>query len=140
MGGVRDVAGWGGVLSAAARARRIEGVVIDGACRDIDESRDLGLPVYGRCTVPITARGRIIEYDWNIPISIADVCVVPGDFIIADGSGVVVIAQQVAERVVHIAERIAAREKLMVADVRSGDAVSKVMGTNYETMLDKVDL
>lgn len=135
-----DVAGWGGVLSAAATKRGVEGVVIDGACRDIDESREMGLPVYGRRAVPVTARGRIIEYEWNIPVICAGIEVSPGDYVLADGSGVVVVPQAIAETVIATAERIVAKEKLMAADVEAGKPVSEVMGTDYETMLNQESL
>lgn len=135
-----DVAGWGGVLSAAASHRGVAGVVIDGACRDIDESREMGLPVYARCAVPVTARGRIIEYDWNVPVELAGVSVAPGDLLIADGSGIVVVPQGVAETVLAVAEAIVGKERLMVADVQAGKPVSEIMGTNYETMLQQEKL
>ena len=134
-GGRVDVAGWGGMLSLAASARRVEGVVIDGACRDLDESRELQLPVYGRAAVPVTARGRIIEYDWDVPVTIAGIGVAPGDLVIADGSGVVFIPSARAAEVVDLAATIACRESLMAADVRAGRPVSKVMGASYENML-----
>lgn len=135
--GRTDAAGWGGVLSAAASHRGIEGIVIDGACRDIDESIELHFPVYGRCTVPVTARGRIIEYDWNVPVRIAGVHVAPGDFVIADGSGVVFISRANIVRIIEIAETIVERERRMAAEVREGTAVSKVMGSAYENMLQR---
>jgi Demethylmenaquinone methyltransferase len=134
-GGRVDVAGWGGMLSLAASARRVEGVVIDGACRDLDESRELQLPVYGRAAVPVTARGRIIEYDWDVPVTIAGIGVAPGDLVIADGSGVVFIPSARAAEVVDLAATIACRESLMAADVRAGRPVSEVMGASYENML-----
>jgi regulator of RNase E activity RraA len=130
-----DAAGWGGILSLAAKIRAVEGVVIDGACRDIDESRELGLPLYGRTAVPVTARGRVIEYDWNLPVLVAGVLVAPGDLVIADGSGVVVVRKEEAADVVSTAEQILSREKRMAEDVRAGRPVSQVMGTNYEKML-----
>ena len=133
--GRTDVSGWGGVLSSAAAHRAVEGVVIDGACRDIDESRELDFPVYGRCTVPLTARGRIIEYDWNTPVDIAGISVSPGDLVIADGSGVVFIPQENAETIITVAESIAHKERLMVADTLAGRPVSEVMGTDYENLL-----
>ena len=52
-----DVASWGGILALGAKTRQIQGVIIDGVCRDVDEIRDIGLPVYARGVVPITARG-----------------------------------------------------------------------------------
>jgi 4-hydroxy-4-methyl-2-oxoglutarate aldolase len=133
--GRKDVAGWGGVLSLAARLREIEGVVVDGACRDIDESRAMGLPVYARGAVPTTARSRIIELAWNVPIRICGISVDPGDWVIADGSGVVVVQSSEAAAVIEAAELIVAKEQRMAADLRAGTPVSQVMGTDYERML-----
>jgi regulator of RNase E activity RraA len=134
-GGRTDVAGWGGILSLGAVSRKIGGIVIDGACRDTDESRELGLPVYARASVPITARGRIVEQFWNEPVRIAEVTVAPGDLVIADASGVVFIPIDLAEKIIGIAEEIAARERAMASAVRSGRLMAEVMGAQYETML-----
>lgn len=133
-----DVAGWGGILSLAAKQQGVEGVVIDGACRDLDESREMGLPVYARASVAVTARGRIVEEAWNVPITCAERAVSPGDYVIADASGVVFVPAHLAETVVQSAERIAARERLMADAVRAGKPVSEVMGASYETMLKAV--
>ena len=130
-----DAAGWGGILSLAAILRKVEGIVIDGACRDLDESREFGLPVYGRVAVPITARGRVIEREWNVPVDLSGVRVAPADLVIADASGVAIIPSGRAAEIVAIAESIAHKERLMAADVRGGKPVSAVMGGNYETML-----
>ena len=56
-GGQRQFSTWGGLLSLSAKLKGLSGVVIDGACRDIDEARDLQFPVYARGVVPMTARG-----------------------------------------------------------------------------------
>jgi regulator of RNase E activity RraA len=56
-GGRIDVSSWGGIVSAGAAMRSIRGVVTDGACRDVDQARDLGFPVFARAQVPVTARG-----------------------------------------------------------------------------------
>lgn len=130
-----DVAGWGGILSLAASERGVAGVVIDGACRDLDESRELELPVYGRNGTPTTARSRIVEVDWNVPVNICGVTVASGDLLIADGSGIVAIPQAQAEAVLQTAEMIVRKEQLMAEAVRRGDPVSQVMGANYENML-----
>jgi 4-hydroxy-4-methyl-2-oxoglutarate aldolase len=133
--GRTDAAGWGGILSLAASQRQVAGVVIDGACRDLDESRELGLPVYARTAVPVTARGRVIEYDWNVAVELAGIDVTPGDLVIADANGVVAIPRALAPEIVATGEHIAARERLLVAGVRAGRSVSEVMGTDYENML-----
>lgn len=131
-----EVAGWGGILSQAAKRRAVAGIIIDGACRDIDEAREVDMPIYAKSGVPRTARGRIVERDWNVPVVLAGIAIAPGDYVIADASGVVVIPQQLAEQIIKGAERIVAKEKLMAEAVRRGESVSSVMGTNYETMLD----
>lgn len=130
-----DVAGWGGILSLGAMLRRTEGVVIDGACRDLDESRELGLPVYGRAAVPVTARGRIVETAWNEPVQFDGLTVAPGDLVIADGSGVVFVPLGRAEEVISIAEEVCAREREMAEATRSGKSMAEVMGAKYERML-----
>jgi regulator of RNase E activity RraA len=133
--GRSDVAGWGGLLSLAVHRQGAEGVVIDGAARDVDESRMLDLPVYARAGVPVTARGRVVETDWNLPVAVAGITVHPSDLVIADGSGVVFIPRDRADEVLAAAERIAKRELLMANDVRAGLPISRIMGTSYETML-----
>ena len=134
-GGRTDAAGWGGVLALAAVTRGVAGVVVDGACRDVDEARDLGLPVYARTGVPRTARGRLREVAWNEPVEVAGVAVRPGDAVIADGSGVVFVPSGQAAAVLARAEAIAAREAAMADRVRAGEPVSRVMSGDYETML-----
>jgi regulator of RNase E activity RraA len=132
-----DCAGWGGILSKAALVRGISGVIVDGLCRDIDESRELGFPVFARGVIPATARGRIIETGFNCPISVASVAVRPGDWVIADGSGVVFLAQEHAAAVVAQAEQLMAREAALVKDIEAGVPVSTVMSRTYEHMTKK---
>jgi 4-hydroxy-4-methyl-2-oxoglutarate aldolase len=130
-----DAAGWGGILSIAARTKGVEGVIVDGTARDIDDSRDAQFPVYARAATPITARGRIVEASMGEPIRVSDLPVQPDDYVVADWSGVVFISADRAEEVITVAEGLAAREQQMAADVRAGKSVIEVMGTNYETML-----
>ena len=125
--GRTDVSSWGDILSNAAQVKGIRGVVIDGACRDVDGSRAIGFPVYARNGVPVTARGRIIQESYNTLIQCGGVQVRPGDLVIADGSGVVFVPQERAEEIIETAERIVAREAAMVDAVRAGRSVVEVM-------------
>lgn len=125
--GRTDVSSWGDILSNAAQVKGIRGVVIDGACRDVDSSRDIGFPVYARGGVPVTARGRIIQESFNTLIQCGGVQVRPGDLLIADWSGVVFVPQERAEEVIETAERIVEREAAMVQAVRAGRSVVDVM-------------
>jgi 4-hydroxy-4-methyl-2-oxoglutarate aldolase len=136
-GGRLDVAGWGGILSLGARRRDVEGVVIDGACRDVDESVELDLPIYARATVPITARGRVVETSWNEPIKVGGLTVASGDLVLADGSGVVFLPADRAGAILDVAEQISAREAAMAAAVRAGKPLAEVMNSSYEDLAGK---
>ena len=131
-----DAAGWGGVLSNAARYRGVAGVIVDGPARDINESRSLDFPVFARSATARTARGRVYEEDFNCPVQVGDVVVNPGDLVIADASAVVFLPAQHAEDIIVTAERISARETLMVQALNDGKDASEVMGTDYEKMLE----
>ena len=130
-----DAACWGGNLSLGAKLRQVAGVIVDGPARDIDEAREFDFSVFARSTTSRTARGRILEVGTNVPIIVGEVTVAPGDFVVADGSAVVFIAQGEVLRVLETAEAVAARERAMVAALREGTPISKVMGGDYETML-----
>lgn len=133
-----DVSAWGGLLSLASRLKGLSGVVVDGACRDVDESREVGFPVFARAVVPVTARGRIMQQSVNEEVQFAGVQVHPGDLVIADGSGVVFIPRPHEKEVIAEAEAIAARESKMGEAIRSGRSVVEVMESlGYESMLDK---
>jgi 4-hydroxy-4-methyl-2-oxoglutarate aldolase len=134
-GGRVDAAGWGGVLSLAATMRGVRGVIVDGACRDVDESTSLGLPVYALAAVPATARGRQAEVGWNTPVEVAGIAVVPGDLVVADGSGVVFVPASRAADVIVAAEQIATREAAMARRLRAGEPASAVLSADYEQML-----
>ena len=129
------VMAWGGLLSLAAKVKGLGGIVIDGACRDIDDSAEVGFPVYARAVVPITARGRVMQESFNRKIDFAGVPVCPGDLVIADGSGAVIVPLDHAEEVIAAAAEIAAREARMAAAVRDGRSIVEVMETGgYESM------
>jgi regulator of RNase E activity RraA len=135
-GGRTDVAAWGGLLSLAAQIKRLAGVIVDGACRDIDESRELGFPAFGRAAVQVTARGRIAQQSFNEKIAFGGVQVQPGDLVIADGSGVVFVSSAREEEVIAEAEALARREAAMAAAIRAGRSIVEVMESQgYEAML-----
>lgn len=125
--GRTTVSCWGDILTAAAQARGVRGVVIDGACRDVDAITEAQFPVYARAGVPVTARGRIVERASDVPVYFDGVLVTPGDLVIADASGVVIVPIAVAGDVLAAAERLVARQDLMLAAVRAGRSVVEVM-------------
>ena len=132
-----DAAGWGGILSRAARHRGIAGSIVDGLTRDVEEADKVGYPVYARGCTARTARGRIHEAGYQVPIRFGDHTVVPGDYVAVDRSGCVIIPAARISEVLERAEAIFAKSEAMVAAVARGEPVSKVMGASYETMLEK---
>ncbi|CAN7690668.1 RraA family protein [Pseudorhodoferax sp. LjRoot39] len=130
-----DAGSWGGILSLAAKVRGVAGVIADGPVRDIDEARSYDFPVYCRSLTARTARGRVAEAFTNEPVTVGEIAVHPGDYAIADASGVVFVRAQDIARVLDAAEAIAGREAAMARALMAGLPVSQVMGADYEHML-----
>jgi regulator of RNase E activity RraA len=118
---------WGDILSVAAQERGIEGTVIDGANRDADAIAESGYPVWSRGCVPVTARGRLAERATDVPVTFGGVLVSPGDYVIADLSGVVFVPASQAATVLDAAERLADKQQRMVEAIRGGRPVTDVM-------------
>lgn len=133
--GRTEAGAWGGLLALAASMAGVRAVVIDGACRDVDEMEPLGLPVFARAPVARTARRRYVEVATNTEVVIGGVPLAPGDLVLADGSGVAVVPASRASEVIGEAERMAAEESSMAALIRSGRPAVEVLGQRYETML-----
>jgi 4-hydroxy-4-methyl-2-oxoglutarate aldolase len=130
-----NAASWGGILTLGAKLRGVAGVIADGPVRDIDEARQHDFPVFGSGVTTFTARGRIVELATGEPITVGKVGVKPGDYAIADGSGVIFISAENIEKVLATAESIFAREAAMAQALREGKPITEVMGANYEDML-----
>jgi 4-hydroxy-4-methyl-2-oxoglutarate aldolase len=130
-----DAASWGGNLALGAKMRNVAGVIVEGPARDLDDCRKLDFTVYARSHTARTARGRIVEVATNEPVTVGDVVVTPGGYVLADASAVVFVEAADIERVVATAESIMAREEAMAQALREGKPISQVMGANYEHML-----
>ena len=137
-GGKLEFSCWGGLLALSAKLKGLSGVVIDGASRDIDEARELNFPVYARGAVPMTARGRVMQESFNQEIQFAGVQCHSGDLVIADGSGVVIIAKEKEQEVVAAAEAIYQKEQEMADGIRKGySGLEMLEKLGYEQMLKK---
>lgn len=128
---------WGGLLTRGARHAGVRAVIADGPVRDIDEARELDFAIFTNRLTCFTARGRVVEKATNTPVRIGDVTVAPGDFVVADGSAVIVVAPDSVSEVLATAEAIVAREAAMIVEIGKGTAMSAVLGGNYEHMLEK---
>ncbi|MGF6961792.1 RraA family protein [Paraburkholderia youngii] len=130
-----DAGCWGGILSLAAKVKGIAGVVADGPVRDIDESREMGFPVFTQKLTSRTARSRIVEKSVNEPVTVFGITTNAGDYVIADSSAVIFISAANIAKVVETAEMIVGKEALMAKAVLAGTPVHEVMANNYEFML-----
>jgi regulator of RNase E activity RraA len=116
-----NVAAHLGELSAeTAQYRGCKGAVIDGGVRDVDYIEKLGFPVFARYRTPTDIIGRWRLVDFNVPIRIGAVEVKPGDYILGDRDGVVVIPAGVAEEVIAKAEDVVQTENLVRNEILDG--------------------
>lgn len=111
------------------------GVIVDGAVRDVDDARSVGLPLLARGATPLTARGRVVEGACNVPVEVGGVVVAPGDLVVADASGVVVVPWDRAGAVLEAAEAIAAQERRWWEAIAAGTPPIAVLGRRYEDLL-----
>ena len=123
-GGVPAYACFGELSSNILRWRGAAGVVVDGAARDVPGIREAGMPVFARAVTP-----RNYHYPFglehgavNLPVVCAGVAVRPGDVIVADDDGVVVVPREIAGDVADAAEAIHARESQTRQAILAGKA------------------
>lgn len=120
-GGRMDVNSYGGIVGFTTHHRGLVGCVIDGVTRDVDEYKMLGLPVYARGIIQQSIRNRCAFAGHSIEVELASVKVRPGDLIMADDNGVLVIPQPRIAEVLEIAREYKAIEERIVEAVRNGD-------------------
>lgn len=109
--GEPNVAVWGGLMTAGAEVNQLAGAVLDGGVRDIIEiRRDFELQVFARSVSPGTTVGRFKTLDANVPVVCGGVTVHPGDLIVGDLDGVVVVPRAHVAAVLQMATEIEERE------------------------------
>ncbi len=125
--GGRCVSTFGGLATLAAKLKGIGGLVADGGVRDQEEMLEHKLPVFARHMTPLTGRSRLAITGINEPISCGGVRVRPGDVIVADGSGVVCVPAEHAEKVAELAERYSRDDELASAELAKGLSFREAM-------------
>ena len=125
MGGA-PVSTFGGLAAQAAVARGVGGVVIDGGCRDIAEVQAAGLWLASRHITPVSGKGRVKVDGINVPITVGSITVNPGDYIIADETGVVCVNAGLLMDILPIAEELTARDTRFANALRDGSTFSAV--------------
>jgi regulator of RNase E activity RraA len=114
------VAHFGELSCETAKLRGARGAVIDGGTRDVDYILKLGFPLFCRYQTPLDIVGRWRVVDFNVPVIIGETRVQPGDYIVGDRDGVVVIPQTTAEEVIVKAEEIVQTENLVRKAILEG--------------------
>jgi 4-hydroxy-4-methyl-2-oxoglutarate aldolase len=130
-GSVATCSVWGGTSSLASKTRGLAGCVTNGNVRDTDEIRELGVPVYG---AGVSVTGTLKNHPgWTgIEVSVGGVAVKPGDYVIGDADGVVVIPKSQAEVVLAAAAVQKKKEDERDARIRAGEPLSQVLGLPKE--------
>jgi 4-hydroxy-4-methyl-2-oxoglutarate aldolase len=119
--GTKGISTFGGMAALRARELGIAGLVVDGAIRDLDEIRAVGLPAWSRSITPRTGKWRLEAVGVNVPVCCGGYQVVSGDLVLADASGVcfipIELADQAVEEILEVAGREAAQLRGKVAQV-----------------------
>ena len=122
----KDIACWGGLATLSSLNKGIAGVVIEGAARDIDEIENLGLPIYTSNAVPNAGDPKGFG-EINAEITCGGQTVKPGDYIVGDESGVVVIPAERAYELARRAKEVNKTEKRLFDEIRRGGTLSEIM-------------
>lgn len=116
----KEISTWGGLASTAAKEKGIEGVVIDGGSRDADEVVELNFPVFSRHITPRTGKTRTKMLEMNGEIQCGGIRVRPGDVIVADRTGIIVIPRERAVEVLEKSKNIVKKEKHFADGLKKG--------------------
>ena len=125
-GSSNRIAPWGGLLSTAARVKKVNGAIMDGFVRDVQQIKKIGFPVYAAGIAPLDSKGRgkVIEID--VPVECAGVRVCPGDIIFGDADGCVAIPQQILSEVLSCSSEKLESENGTLSALESGRSLKDV--------------
>lgn len=123
--GSRYIAPWGGLATLSCMQKGVEGVVIDGAVRDVDEIRKLKYPVFASSITPTAGEPKGMG-EINVEIVCGGQVVRPGDYIVGDDCGVVVIPKERAYEIARRAKEVEKNESRLFEEIRRGRTLSEV--------------
>lgn len=116
---------WGDLLSITATHKGVAGTLIDGVCRDLPTIHELNYNIFTKGYYMVTGKDRVEVDQVNVPVSVSGVRVEPGDLVVGDATGVVIVPQIKAEKVLAVAKEIAEKEAQIEANVRAGMPVGE---------------
>ena len=114
---------WGELMSNTARAKGATGAVIAGGLRDTPQILEIGFPVFRRYHSPLTAVWRFDITDFDVPLRIGGVTIAPGDFVLGDLDGILVLPEAVVDEVLEQAESIREREDIVRDALQDGGSI-----------------
>jgi 3-hexulose-6-phosphate synthase/6-phospho-3-hexuloisomerase len=123
--GSNYIAPWGGLATLSCKVKGIEGVVVDGAVRDVDEIRNMNYPIFASAIVPNAGEPKGMG-EINAEITCGGQTVRPGDYIVGDDSGVVVIPKERAYEIARRAKEVEKNESRLFEEIRRGRTLSQV--------------
>lgn len=128
---------WGELISTSCKHHNLNGTVIDGAARDIEEIKDIGYPVFAR---GISPKGSYKAHPGsiNVPISCGGVSIEPGDIVVGDREGVVVIDPERAPDVLKDAKQKLADEDEMLEQIKQGEYIFNLAG--FDEQYNELDI
>ncbi|MCW2486244.1 RraA family protein [Candidatus Symbiopectobacterium sp. NZEC127] len=126
--GSSDASSFGGILATAAKAKGLAGVVVDGAVRDSGSIVESGLKVWSRSVTPRTGKRRLELVAFNDVVNIGGVQVRPGDLILADNDGVIIVPSDVAQTVLDRALQAAEKESHLLKALEQGASARDAAG------------
>lgn len=118
---------WGGVMTATAKGKRVKAACIDGGIRDTHQILKEEFPVFYEYRISNGSLGRCQITHYQIPIKIDDVIIRPGDIILGDIDGIVVVPRDTAYDVLIRAEEIRENEKEIFGWVKAGETIDEIV-------------
>jgi 4-hydroxy-4-methyl-2-oxoglutarate aldolase len=117
---------WGGVMTATAVGKKVKAACIDGGIRDTHQILEKEFPVFYKYRISNGSLGRCLITHYQIPIKIGDVTIKPGDVVLGDIDGVLVVPREIACDVLLRAEEIKANEKKIFGWVAEGQSIHEI--------------
>ena len=117
---------WGGVMTATAKSKKVKAACIDGGIRDTHQILEADFPVFYEYRISNGSLGRCLITHYQVPVKIGDVLIKPGDVILGDIDGVLVVPRNIAFDVLFRAEEIKENEKRIFEWVREGQSVHDI--------------
>lgn len=117
---------WGGVMTATAKAKKVRAVCIDGGIRDTHQILESEFPVFYKYRISNGSLGRCLITHYQITLQIGDVTIKPGDIVLGDIDGVLVVPKEIAFEVLQRAEEILENEKKIFGWVKDGESIQEI--------------